>query len=159
MKHTKEPWEHIPETRGSMPFVVTDANGEREAFYVDHSNGDQIARRIVACVNACTGISNDVLDAGAIIESDKLYAADKALDAAIRQRDELLNALKVLRNVRTTGELDWAHELADAAIEKVGAGGTAPEGHNVLADRPTALHAAGPESEANGVERRVMPHG
>jgi len=65
----------------------------------------------------------------------------------------------VLRNVRTTGELDWAHELADAAIEKVGAGGTAPEGHNVLADRPTALHAAGPESEANGVERRVMPHG
>ena len=30
---------------------------------------------------------------------------------------------------------------------------------NVLADRPAALHAAGPESEANGVERRVMPHG
>ena len=30
---------------------------------------------------------------------------------------------------------------------------------NVLADRPAALHAAGPESEANGVERRGRHHG
>ena len=47
------------------------------------------------------------------------------------------------------GDGDLARDIADEMLKPP----------NVLADRPAALHAVGPESEANGVERRVMPHG
>lgn len=130
MEHTKEPWivaddDHFVEVMaGSKTVLPAIRKAEAAAdFY-----------RIVACVNACTGISNDVLEAGAIVESDKLYAADKALGAAIRQRDELLAAIE------TT--LDENGHLADGdnctlialkrALAKVGAGGTAPECRRTL---------------------------
>lgn len=64
---------------------------------------------------------DDRLDA-ASGEIERLHGQIDAVRNAILRAETrqsvLLNALKVLRNVRTTGELAWAHKLADAAIAK-----------------------------------------
>lgn len=115
--HTKEPWSYRRadgiDSPSSKDYKIFSDDGAlvAETFELigKHRATDQHAnaRRIVACVNACTGISNDVLDAGAIVESDKLYAADKALGAAIRQRDELLGVLKAC----DLSEFPYAREI------------------------------------------------
>lgn len=115
--HTKEPWSYRRadgiDSPSSEDYKIFSDDGAlvAETFELigKHRATDQHAnaRRIVACVNACTGISNDVLDAGAIVESDKLYAADKALGAAIRQRDELLGVLKAC----DLSEFPYAREI------------------------------------------------
>jgi hypothetical protein len=50
----------------------------------------------------------------------------------------------------------WMIQRAEAEIRAARKNKEMP---NVLADRPAALHAAGPESEANEVERRVRAPG
>ena len=66
MKHTKEPWEvsdtWIFESRRSGHVAVTVFKEQ--------------AKRIVACVNACKGISNEALDNCVILEM--LHALKKA---------------------------------------------------------------------------------
>lgn len=68
MKHTKEPWYVVP---------VDD-------MYEIHSDSADVvwsidsitnAQRIVACVNACTGITNEALEAGVVNDSVKLQEA------------------------------------------------------------------------------------
>jgi hypothetical protein len=54
-KHTPEPWK-IPEPTDPMTCVCTD--GANVALCVRKED----ARRIIACVNACAGMSTDVLE-------------------------------------------------------------------------------------------------
>jgi hypothetical protein len=127
MSHTKEPWQV---TEGDL--IITDKNAViavassgcgyngniRPRTISDEQKGEN-ARRIVACVNACAGIQNDILEnemfRGAM--NSKAYLID-----AIQQRDELLEALKKITyqsNGKTfigiVGDTDVT-ELVGAAI-------------------------------------------
>ena len=69
MKHTKEPWiaEKTFQYRDSS---ISDRRGNTIAIAYKNKNidGDDLAnaKRIVACVNACEGITNEALEAGVI---------------------------------------------------------------------------------------------
>ena len=74
MAHTKEPWR-------SHSSVVT-LNNQGGFDLRGAPNAEENAARIVACVNACAGIPNGNLEKGGVLET------------VIKERDELLQALK-----------------------------------------------------------------
>lgn len=64
MKHTKEPWTYNERTDR-----LIDAHGNNIAVMFYSVSDDETlanAQRIVACVNACAGITNEALDAGIV---------------------------------------------------------------------------------------------
>lgn len=69
-------------------------------------------RRIVACVNACEGLSQDALDGGWTANGIRTYA--KSLE---QQRDQLLEALELAREEMRIANFNSAAERIDAAIE------------------------------------------
>ena len=146
MSHTREPWEWSEHTFNAPPFEGT---LERECgIYpplgesgpVAIASGKEDARRIVACVNACTGIPNEVLE----LDQPQFVKL-------LNQRAELIAALeKIASRTQDTGLLWWQSEAREA-LEKVGAGTTATEGHNDIANRRTA--DSSPGVQRNEVER------
>jgi len=66
MNHTKEPWEVFEwdDRQSAIHFmsVVSKLTGEMVASYLPIAD----AKRIVACVNACAGITNEALEAGVV---------------------------------------------------------------------------------------------
>ena len=68
MNHTKEPWYVVQNKkwRNAKYRISNKKNDEWGSFgqiaYVSESN----AKRIVACVNACEGITNEALEAGVV---------------------------------------------------------------------------------------------
>ena len=72
MKHTKEPWVVVL-NRGTK--IASDV----EDGYIVETKRDDIdvvnACRIVACVNACAGITNKALEAGIVLDSVRLHEA------------------------------------------------------------------------------------
>jgi len=78
MKHTKEPWvaEKTLQGRNSS---ISNSRGKTIAMAYKNENidGDALAnaKRIVACVNACAGITNDALEEGIVLDSVKLHEA------------------------------------------------------------------------------------
>ena len=65
MEHTKEPWEYVTPCQGECCWNLRqigaeDLNGFEMINMPELSKGD--ARRIVACVNACKGLSTDNLE-------------------------------------------------------------------------------------------------
>lgn len=68
MNHTKEPWYAIqnPEWENADYRISNKENDNWAAFgqiaYANEAN----AKRIVACVNACAGITNEALEAGVV---------------------------------------------------------------------------------------------
>lgn len=97
-QHTPEPW---------TPIKDGNPENKNEAWHLEGRNGDlvtyghmseQDARRIVACVNACTGIETEKLESLSeltpMLFHEWLNSADPVHDEAVRQRDELLAALK-----------------------------------------------------------------
>lgn len=98
MSHTKEPWgvHRVSKTSvvGTSGFVVAACGGhmdnKRDPDEL-HSELLANARRIVACVNACAGISTEDLEV-----AGRLAAAEEAtLRRIADQRDELLRLLGV----------------------------------------------------------------
>lgn len=76
MNHTKEPW-HVtqnPEWRNAN-YRISNKNDNWAAFgqiaYANEAN----AKRIVACVNACAGITNEALEKGIVLDSVRLHEA------------------------------------------------------------------------------------
>ena len=69
MKHTKEPWVAEKTLQGKNS-SISNRRGKTIAIAYENKNidGDDLAnvKRIVACVNACEGITNDVLEEGLI---------------------------------------------------------------------------------------------
>lgn len=109
MSHTKEPWCFgsfhrlliVPMT-GSGPDkhnVIADL-GETEVPWnktEDSAERYDNAARIVACVNACAGISNT--DLHALAGTSILEKANTSFDAVQKQRDELLAAVELAKPV------------------------------------------------------------
>ncbi|UNY40551.1 hypothetical protein KLER11_gp82 [Pararheinheimera phage vB_PsoM_KLER1-1] len=88
-KHTPEPWtadgNYIRSNEGD---VIAACEGDITPFVIDEAN----ARRIVACVNACDGISTDNLEQNKPIK-DGLHGLNERIRVAEMQRDQLLVAL------------------------------------------------------------------
>jgi hypothetical protein len=78
MNHTKEPWEarRDPSYYGIVSEVYA---GDKFILGTGgvHSPSELEAntKRIVACVNACEGITNEALEAGIVLDSVKLHEA------------------------------------------------------------------------------------
>jgi hypothetical protein len=75
MNHTKEPW--IVSSRRAT-FIIKPNSVYTEViaqcYFLDNKKEEANAKRIVACVNACEGITNEALEAGYIkhlVETDK----------------------------------------------------------------------------------------
>lgn len=99
--HTPEPW------RVGRPFtVVSDTpvpemgGSDAVEYYGGHLIGESIieanARRIVACVNACQGLSTDELEQHGLVS-----AVGYELIELTKQRDELLTALEEIASCAT----------------------------------------------------------
>lgn len=128
-KHTKEPWCLLP---GDLIFVSKvggagyiakmmplDAPRDRKGLPTDIS--DEMcanARRIVACVNACAGVSNGEL---AMTTMSVVLAR---MNEAEQQRDELLTALDGVLQWVAYGQPDDLNHLdrAHAAIRNAKGG-------------------------------------
>lgn len=70
-------------------------------------SADEDARRIVACVNACEGISTENLE-----ENKPIIELARAYNASLRQRDDLLEALKSIEDYWNQDQNETA--MADA---------------------------------------------
>lgn len=103
MDHTKEPW-GMQESRlyANEWFITVDKHW---LMSIRH-NGEQMPerqraniRRIVACVNACAGISTESLERGTpIIAANQIMAIQG--DEWKAERDALLHAAQNLRDVK-----------------------------------------------------------
>lgn len=85
MSHTKEPW--VFGTHGQI--IGSDGKGDTVCLMIGDEIVEANARRIVACVNACAGISTAALEHRAHL----LKAEDDTFAELEKQRDELLVAL------------------------------------------------------------------
>ena len=83
MKHTSEPWNTRASATGSGKLVLTGADNDSIALCGEAED----ARRIVAAVNACAGLSTEALES-------ELKDGHGFVRAFQRERDELLEALK-----------------------------------------------------------------
>ena len=111
-KHTKEPW-RTDAPSGFPGDVMAGKEMIARTTITEQSNAKANARRIVACVNACAGISTEVLEQGidavfglahdmrqernALEQQARYYEAENGkqaemLNSVIQQRDELLAA-------------------------------------------------------------------
>ena len=150
MKHTAEPWrlgrftgpasyEEVREMCGAMDVVADTDDGPYVLAACNTNFPDDAranARRIVACVNVCAGLDTALIER-IVSNGETLPRRLEAMTNwercdAEKQRDELMLAANAVcewhkNNHRPTNEhIDRLNNV----IEKVGAGGTAPEGHN-----------------------------
>lgn len=115
MSHTPEPWEFW------HGYVATDIDSDGAVIICDRPNPsggkfqkqvDENFKRIVACVNACSGISQQYLE-----ELGAQTIKDKQLDL-IKQRDALLLAIRSI--AFNTEEGEFANDIANRAIDELG---------------------------------------
>ena len=117
-KHTPEPWrtdaecgfpQDLHDSKGNL-FLRCGSDFDNEIY------GEANARRIVACVNACSGISTDNLE-------DNLPVKELArrYNEALKQRDELLKALEnthnALKHFWPEGHADAIAAIASVSLE------------------------------------------
>jgi hypothetical protein len=76
MNHTKEPWV-AEKTLQGRDSSISNMRGKTIAIAYQNKNidGDDLANanRIVACVNACEGVTNDALEEGLVEEALVAY--------------------------------------------------------------------------------------
>jgi len=114
MEHSREPWEGDNRGHG----VITDVFGNTVAT----ANKQNDASRIVACVNACDGISTEVLEKFGFGNALKIPKNVRNLE---RQKNELLAALEALQDIGclepgligSGGGIEEAQEKARTAID------------------------------------------
>ena len=125
MSRTKEPWVFKED---ELTFRIRGKNG-RTVVGISKHYMDDIAltmsdmRRIVACVNACSCISNETLES--YTSAFKAYGGnlDECLEKAIQQRDELMAAVGIFIYNRDVQKLFPEHcSAAGGVIEKIKAG-------------------------------------
>ena len=145
MKHTTEPW-HVCEPTEALHAVRTEAG--RIVADVGYSDTDaqnrMNARRIVACVNACAGVTTEELEQGGFVAGlvERLEDAPRWRDVVDELPQEAQEVLFV-RGGKTVhgawiGGIFWHSNQKMAAATwmplpkppKVGAGDTAALGHN-----------------------------
>lgn len=103
-----------------QPNQIATADARREiaraTILSSHHETAANARRIVACWNACEGISTEALELGAI--QDRIASACGELYEVKRQRDELLQAIKNLVSVFSLDSEESEVVVARATIAK-----------------------------------------
>lgn len=89
--HTPEPWLVDKDENG---IYIVESDGNRAIAKVLHGrkDADAVARRIVACVNACRGVKTENLEITGILH----LACGNEWDTVTEQRDQLLSALESL---------------------------------------------------------------
>lgn len=105
-EHTKEPW-RVGFDDGSGDSYITSCSDETvvvrggtDDWGVSHGATDPAnARRIVACVNACAGISTEFLESVPPRTVKKLIENSAELDRMERQRDLLLTAIERIATI------------------------------------------------------------
>ena len=120
-KHTKEPW-RTDAPSGFPGDVMAGKEMIARTTITEQSNAKANARRIVACVNACAGISTEVLEQGIDAVFGLAHNMRQERNALVRQRDELLTALEsILAADASENDHEYyrALDLARAAIAKV----------------------------------------
>lgn len=117
--HTPEPW-----SKNAISPTVYDSEGiailrcEGRTLIAENEAN---ASRIVACVNACVGVSDDALDGGwkAVEISAYAKSLEAQLAAVTAQRDELLAAVKSAKSwLEGWASADQEIEIIDMAIAK-----------------------------------------
>ena len=146
-KHTPEPWKISHDDSTEEWSIVTNQQGSIIAN-VNEETGPELvgsapvmrkmpgldnARRIVACVNACTGIRTEALEHRAHM----LKAHDDTIAELKRQRDELLDAMsQTLAMLRVTSHgpsaANKAEDMLHAAICSLGTDHSPDAGKMVL---------------------------
>lgn len=118
-KHTPEPWRaQAWSSHAARTVLVDDPAALTGKRVIAECDTEEDARRIVACVNACAGLTTDLLECKTIGE-----ASETMVDRLVDQRDELAAAL---RKARVALSLAGHHEgisgtliAVDAALAKV----------------------------------------
>ena len=116
MSHTKEPWaaykDGKPSANNETIFIKSLAGDLVTYGHLSHLSYDD-ARRIVACVTACAGISTDHL------EKHGLPGFAEKISALVEQRHELLAVLQSMFNEHGEFEYELGTLIkASAAIAK-----------------------------------------
>lgn len=90
-RHTPEPWRYVKDKDGgNTAFLIENADGimwNIAGTFSTFDDDEANARRIVACVNACAGLSTELLEGKTI---------DEAANTIVDQRDELENVVRAL---------------------------------------------------------------
>ena len=97
MNHTKEPWVAKKTLQGRNS-SISNRRGKTIAIAYQNENidGDDLAnaKRIVACVNACAGITNEALEAGviqsALINFEESHPLEILGPKLIEEKEELI---------------------------------------------------------------------
>lgn len=117
-EHTKEPWRHV----GQGDIVGANDDDVCAVYFHSQRPVDANARRIVACVNACAGISTEKLEGPGMLVN---IPDDHNI---IAQRDELLARLQSALSFIEGFENDDSQEgiddlLADIRASILASGG------------------------------------
>ena len=113
-KHTPEPWrtdaecgfpQDIHDSKGNL-FLRCGSDFDNEIY------GEENARRIVACVNACAGCATKVLETAPVGFFNSTYGHPKYLEEITKQRDELLAALEKCRKELSAWMRDHGDDIA-----------------------------------------------
>ena len=152
VEHTAEPWEWSEHKFNAPPFegtlehecgIYPVSDGEIGPAAI--ASGKDNARRIVACVNACAGVTTEELEQGGFVSGLLERIADAprwrdVVDELPKEAQEVLfvRGGKVVHGA-WIGGIFWHSNQKMAAAQwmplpappKVGAGSTATEGHNV----------------------------
>lgn len=93
MKHTQEPWQ-IDQQEDNGLYVIVDFTGDEIGNY-DGEYSKEDAQRIVYCINACEGLTNEQLESGYI---QKLIAEHEEYNKIIadltNKVENILNTIK-----------------------------------------------------------------
>lgn len=88
--HTKEPW-HVGDTKNGASFIYGEDGWAIAECLQTKGSREANARRIVACVNRCAGISNELLETSTDLATAFMSAENARL---MQKNNELLFALK-----------------------------------------------------------------
>ena len=96
MSHTKEPWVVCRCSPSAFNVYHNDETviGDEGLYSEVNSNAEDDAVRIVACVNACSGIPTEQLNRVISAHAAKVERLTGERDAAVRERDAAVEALR-----------------------------------------------------------------
>jgi hypothetical protein len=131
MKHTKEPWAIDRDFRPGMEWnnhIVYLRDINQTICFMTHDNtpeneeGEANARRIVACVNACAGMTNEQVSHGLVsasVNSALAHQRDELLSKGAAWEQKAANWMASPEAAqRLDGYRDIAHRLNAAEIQR-----------------------------------------
>lgn len=129
MSHTSEPWS----IHDNGVYIELCGNNEKigdvcaSKYHRDEDENEvdfsrDNARRIVACVNACAGLSTDDLEKSGLISAvgNELLLIEKERDTYRDLCSEILKLMKAANQHTRDGKQDSAYLTIDLAIKKAG---------------------------------------